>query len=747
MGQPLPRVDARAKVTGAARYPSDQPLTDVAHAWLVTSRIAKGRITRIDVSAARAVSGVLDILTHENAGEVRGSKFFNAGGTSSTTIVPLSAPTVWHDGQIVALVVAETLEAAREAAFRMTVEYEDESPAATLDSPGTTTDAVADIVEEHEDPEVGNAEAAYASAPVQVDAEYRTPPQHHNPMELFTTTCVWTGEQLTVHEPSQFVYGLKHGVAEQLGIDPRNVRVLSHHVGGAFGSKAAVTPRTALVALAARRLRRPVKLAATRAQGYTVGTYRAETRHRVRLGAGRDGRLTAYLHEGWELTSRPDSYYVGGTETCARMYAFDTVWTRVNVVRADRNTPGFMRSPPEVPYVYALESAMDEMAATLGLDPVELRRRHDTMTDPISGKPYSSRSLMACFDEAARAFGWSHRTPAPRSMRDGDWLVGWGCATAIYPTAVAPATARVQLHAGGHACAQVAAQDIGTGTYTVVAQVTARRLGIAPDAVRVEMGDSALPPGPVSGGSSATASVSSVLLEACDAIRRTLFRAAVKQGPLEGQDADRLDLRDGRVVAPDGASERIDAIFARAGATTIEEYAEWYGHGQSAKDVRALSLGTPVVGGGADGEKLMFAMGAEFVEVRIHSATREIRVPRMVGAFAAGHIVNPRTARSQLMGGMIWGVGSALHEETEIDHRHARYVNTDLAEYLIPVNADVPGVEIILVPEVDDFVNPAGVKGLGELGNVGTAAAVANAVFHATGTRIRALPIRIEDIL
>lgn len=354
---------------------------------------------------------------------------------------------------------------------------------------------------------------------------------------------------------------------------------------------------------------------------------------------------------------------------------------------------------------------------------------------------------MKCYGEAAEAFGWAKRNPKPGSMKEGDWLIGWGCATATYPTNVAPATVRVRLYRNGIALVQAAAHDVGTGTYTVAGQITARELGLPVESVRVEMGDSALPPSPVSGGSNVTASASSVIMKACAAIRSKLFAAATKQGPLAGLSADKLELKRGKIVSPDGKSAPLDVVLDAVGGGVIEEYAEWFGAGQSAKDVAGLYNGKIAITGGAQGEKLMYAFGAEFVEVRINALTREIRVPRLVGAFAAGYIVNPRTARSQLMGGLIWRIGSALHEQTEIDARHARYVNTDIAEYLVPVNADVPQIEVILVPEVDSFVNPAGIKGLGDLGNVGTAAAICSAVYHATGKRIRDLPIRIEHLL
>ena len=748
MGAPVPRIDARAKVTGAARYPADQPVGNPAHAFLKTSAIAKGRITAIDEIPARAVPGVLDILTHQNASQIKGLKIFNDGGTGSTSITPLSSPKIWHDGQIVALVVAETYEAAREAAHRLRIEYAAESPTASFDSAGTTQQAAADVSKKHEDPKVGDAEAAFAAAAVKIDAKYATPTQHHNPIELFSTTCSWSGDELTIHEPSQFVYGLKNGVAEQLDTDPGKVHTISHYIGGAFGSKASVTPRTAIVALAAKRLGRPVKLVMTRQNGYTVATYRAETQHRVRLAADADGKLVSYLHEGREITSRPDNYFVGGTEDSSRMYAFGAVKTHVELVHADRNTPGFMRSPPEVPYMFALETAMDELAIALKMDPVALRRKNDTMVDPIGGtKPYTSRSLMQCYDQASKAFGWERRTVEPGSMKDGDWLIGWGCATAMYPTNVAPASCRVRFTPDGKARAQLAAHDIGTGTYTVNAQLVASMLGIEVDAVKVELGDSEFPAAPVSGGSNVTASTSSVLMKACDAIRAKLFAAAVKLPDLSGQQADQLELRNGRIVAKNGSGVKLEEAFESAGTGVIEEYAEWFPPGKSAKDVAGLYQGKAGITGGAKGDKLMFAFGAEFVEVRIHTRTREIRVPRIVGAFAGGRIANTRTARSQLMGGLIWGVSSALHEVTEIDQRHAKYVNNDLAEYLIPVQADIGEVQVILVSEVDHDVNPAGIKGLGELGNVGTAAAVSNAVFHATGKRVRELPIRIEDLL
>jgi xanthine dehydrogenase YagR molybdenum-binding subunit len=746
MGAPTPRYDARLKVTGQARYPADTALANPAYAVLVTSAIAKGTLTSLALDDARAVPGVLNIFTADDMSDLKTVEF----GARCTTSIQDLGPEIRHAGQIIAVVVADTFEAATEGAQRVRASYSEAAPSATFDTPGlNVADATKESKAHSHVPQAGDADGAIANADVVLDAEYATPTQHHNPIELFATTCAWNGDRLTVYEPSQFVYGLKNAVAARLAIDPEKVRTVSHFVGGAFGSKGMMTPRTAMIALAAKRLNRPVKLVPTRAQCFTIATYRAETRHHIRLGAQRNGKLVGYFHEGWEISSRPDPYVVAGVEDTAQLYAFGAVTTKVNVVHADRNTPGYMRSPPVVPYVYALESAVDEMAIQLGIDPIEFRRINDTMTSPIGGKPYSSRSLMQCYDQAAAAFGWKNRTPQPRSMRDGDWLVGFGCATALYPTHIGAAAARVRLMANGDVRVQTAAHEIGNGVYTVLAQIAAERLGAKLDSVTVEVGDSRLPPAPVAGGSTTTASTCSAVLKTCDAIRSKLLHAAVtsNQGPLAGREAAALSLNNGKITAADGAEQKFEDVFKGIGVSSIEEYSEFVPRGLEPKAMADLYAGKNTSSGGSHGDKLMYAMGAEFVEVRVHASTCEIRVPRIVGAFAAGRLMNTRTARSQLMGGMIWGISSALHEATELDLKRARYVNNNLADYLVPVNADIKQVDVILVPEIDRDVNPAGVKGLGELANVGTAAAVANAVYHATGNRIRRLPIRIESLL
>ena len=723
MGQPIPRYDGRAKVTGGARYASDVPVANPAYAFMVTSAIARGRITEIDETAARAVPGVLDIMTYRNRPPLHPLVIFNDGGPGLESAPPMQDAAIHHEGEIVAMIVAETYEAAREANYRLVVRYAREEPSTTFGSPGVQEQLTAEGVAAKRDPKLGDAEAALRSAPVMVDARYGTPPQHHNAIELFTTTALWEGDELTVHEPSQLVYGLRQGLAIQLGIPPAKIRTVSEYFGGGFGAKAAMTKRSSLIALAARKLGRPVKLVLTRDQGFTLSGNRQETQHRIRLGAERDGRLTAYHHDIWEVTARTDPYCNTGVSNSSAMYRFPAVMSTAHLVRADRQVPMAMRAPSEVAVMFALESAMDEMAVKLGMDPVAFRRLNETDRNMVTGKPYTSRSLLACFEQASDKFGWSERDPAPGSMRDGDWLVGWGCATASYPTSTVNCVARVRYDADGAATLQFAGHDLGTGAYTVFQQEVALRLGLPVGGVRVEMGDSRLPPGPLAGGSTGSATGCSAIALACNKILAELG------------------------IAVDADANARAAAFGRLKRGSVEAQGDYSPAGSRTGSTAGAYQGKPDFTGGVNSAKTMFSFGAEFVEVRIHARTREIRVPRIVGAFAAGRILNPRTARSQLMGGMIWGISSALHEATEIDKREARYVNDNLAEYLIPVNADIGAVDVILVPEIDTECNPAGVKGVGEIGCVGTAAAVANAVFHATGRRIRDLPITIDKLI
>ena len=725
MGEPVQRVESVAKVTGALVYATDT-VESALHAYFLTSGITRGRILSIDTAPAEALEGVVKVYTHLEAPRRLATPYTQKGGYASDTNMPLVGPDIHHDGQIIAMVIADTYEIARDASHRIVTRYEALVPAATIDSP--QAEVVHPEALSAREKKVGDFDAAYADAPVRVEGEYSTPAQHQNAIELYSTMASWSGAYLTIHEPSQFVVELANGIAAMMGIDAAKVRVVNPYIGGAFGGKGFMTQRTALVAGAARELGRTVRNVVTRDQGFSLATYRAETKHKVRLAADGSGRLLAYAHESWEMQSRHDDYPLVGFGVTTVMYGKPAIVTRVNLVKADRQTSGFMRAPVEMPYMYALESAVDELAQALEMDPVELRRVNDISESPIDGSRFTSRSLMRCYDEAAASFGWAKRDPKPGSMRDGDWLIGYGCATASYPTHMAPATARVTLDVGGNALVEVAGHDSGQGTYTVLGQIAARELGIDPRCISVVMGESGLPAAPASSNSLATASLGS----------------AVKLA------VDRLRARFGNVF-PEGP-ERLDA-FRRMGVSEISEVGVFLPFGKKTEVLDMLRRGQVPFANQArgdetrDGKPLMFAFGAEFVEVRIHRLTREIRVPRMTGAFAAGRIVNARTARSQYMGGMIWGMASALLEATEIDEKRGRYVNDSLGEYLIAVNADVPLVDVIMVPEEDLEVNPLGVKGIGELGIVGTAAAVANAVYHATGRRVRDLPIVMEKLL
>ena len=726
MGAPIRRSESIAKVTGQLIYAADAAEEAPLQAYFLTSGIARGRILSIDTAPAEALLGVVKVYTHDNAPPRIATPYTQKGGYACDTNMPLTGPEIRHDGQIVAMVIAETYEIARDASHRIVTRYASIPPAATMDSPGVAITHPEALSKKEK--KVGDFDKAFLAAPVKIEGDYRTPAQHQNAIELYSTTASWSGGKLTIHEPSQFVVELANGAAAMMGVDPASVRVVNPYMGGAFGGKGFMTQRTALIAGAARELARPVRNVVTRGQGFTLATYRAETRHLIKLAADHEGRLLAYGHESWEMQSRQDDYPLAGFGVTTAMYGKPAILTRVNMVKADRQTSGFMRAPVEMPYMYALESAIDELAVALDMDPIELRRINDIRESPVDGARFTSRSLMRCYDEAAASFGWSKRDPKPGSMRDGDWLIGYGCATVSYPTHMAPATARVTLHANGDAWVEVAGHDSGQGTYTALGQIAARELQLEPRQVRVIMGDSRLPAGPGSSNSLATASLGSAVKLATDKIRAH-FENEIP------------------------ADENRAAAFLRLRVDEVSEIGEFVPPGKDPKVLGMLREGKVPFANQArgdeskDGKPLMFAFGAEFVEVHIHRLTREIRVPRMTGAFAAGRIINQRTARSQYMGGMIWGLGSALLEATEIDGKRGRYVNDSLGEYLIAVNADVPEVEIIMVPEEDREVNPLGVKGIGELGIVGTAAAVANAVYHATGKRVRELPIVMDKLL
>ena len=707
-GTPQERIDGPLKVCGAAAFPGDTRLPGMAHAAIAVSAVARGTITAIRREDAQAMPGVLLILTHEDVGDAIGQVgHLMAGGWANSTWRPLASPQVRYAGQIVALVVAETPETAEAAAAALRFSYAGEAPVASLADPRCTTQPLGEVDAEHHDRRKGDVDAALASAAVKVDSRYSTPIQHHNPIELPSTTCIWEGDRLTVFEPTRYIAAAQHGLAAQFGHQPDRVRVISRFIGGHFGSKLALSQHTAICALAARRLGRPVRLEISRRDQFTVANHRTETRHRVRLGAARDGRLIAVGHDAATATSRFDDFAMEGTDVSTALYAADAVAGAERLGRVDRNTPGPMRAPPEVPFLFALESAVDELAHTLDVDPVELRRRNDTLADPVTGKPFTTRPLMRCFDAAAEAFGWSARVARPRSTLQDGWLVGHGCAAAVRPVKIGPATLRIAQGADGAVRIETAHHEIGNGLYTLLALIASEQLGVPLERVTVVLGDTVLPVAGISGGSSTTTSLANALIEACDALRRQ----------------------------PEGARELAFAYAPPAGGEAAE--------GKALDDLRAGHIELMTL----PKDKLAWAFGAHMIEAHVHALTGEVRIPRHVGAFAAGRILNPLTARSQYLGGMAWGLSSALFEKTEVDPRTGIYMNRDLAEYLVPTAADIAGQTVVMVPDDDGEVNPAGVKGLGELGIIGVAAAVTNAVFNATGVRVRDLPIRAEMLL
>ena len=726
MGEPIRRTESLAKVTGKVVYAADAAEENLLQAYFLTSAIARGRILSIDTTPAESLDGVVKVYTHLNAPHRIATPYTQKGGYASDTNMPLSGPEINNGGQIIAMVIAESYEIARDASHRILVRYAANVPAGTIDSPGA--EVIRPEALREREKTAGDFSAAFAAAPVKIEGKYSTPAQHQNPIELYSTTASWSGGELTIHEPSQFVVELANGAAAMMGIDPSRVHVTNPYIGGAFGGKGFMTQRTALIAGASRDLGRPVRNVVTRSQGFTLATYRSETKHHIRLAANQEGHLLAYSHESWEMQSRHDDYALAGFGVTTAMYGKPAIATRINLVKADRQTSGFMRAPVEMPYMYALESAIDELAVALKMDPIELRRVNDIRESPVDGARFTSRSLMQCYDAAAASFGWNKRNPEPGSMRNGDWLIGYGCATAGYPTHMAPATARVTLNSDGSARVEVAGQDSGQGLYTALSQIAARELRLQPRQVKVIMGDSKLPAAPASSNSLATASIGSAIKLATDKIRAHF-------GTALPTDQDRA------------------AAFKRLGVSELSELGEFVPPSKTAEVLDKLRIGQVPFANQARGDEskngkpLMFAFGAQLVEVRIHRLTREIRVPRMTGAFAAGRIINPRTARSQYMGGMIWGMASALLEATPVDEKRGRFIVDALGGYLLAVNADVPQVDVIMVPEEDYEVNPLGVKGIGEIGIVGAAAAVANAVYHATGKRVRDLPIVMDKLL
>jgi xanthine dehydrogenase YagR molybdenum-binding subunit len=744
IGTPTSRIDGRAKVTGAARYAAEHNAPGLAlgpglaHGYLVTSSIPKGRIAQIDTDAALRVRGVIDVLTHENRPHMpdADSAYKDDVAPEGSPFRPLYDDSIKFSSQPIALVVAEDWETARFAASLVRVDYEEEAHATDLHSQldqATAIGAPANPAEAAFVPPKprGSAETAMASAAVRHEGEYYVPVEYHNPMEPYASTAFFEpGGRLTIFDKTQGVQNVQRYIASALEMQPDDVRVMSPYMGGGFGSGLRPQFQVLLAAIAARALQRSVRLVLTRQQMYALG-YRPPMLQRIALGANADGTLDAIEHDAVTGTSQYEDFHRQETGWSGLLYKSPNAKYTHKLARLDKATSCDMRAPSAATGVYALESAMDELAVALKLDPVELRLRCYSDVDQNTGQPYSSKALRECYRQGAEAFGWGGRNPTPRSMRDGKELVGWGMATGVWEALQMPITVRIALSANGHADVSCATSDIGTGTYTIMAQVAADMLGLPADAVSIKLGDSTLPASPVEGGSWIAASVSNGIATTCKAIRAELLQLAKRMpdSPLANAAADEVSLADGKLVSRQDPSRGVSITDAMRAASVDRIEQE-----------KATTFPS-------DGKYAHNTHSAIFAEVKVDEQLGVIRVTRVVNAVAAGRILNPKTAGSQIMGGVVWGIGMALHEEALTDHKLGRVMNADIAEYHVPANADIQDIQVIFVDEPDAIVNPLGVKGVGEIGIVGVPAAIANAVYHATGKRIRDLPITLDKVL
>jgi xanthine dehydrogenase YagR molybdenum-binding subunit len=732
IGQPLTRTDGILKVTGAARYAADNHPPGMLYAVLAVSSIARGRVVVLDVQAAKAHPGVVDVMTPANRPALAQDPDEKTSPFALRLDV-LQSDRVRYANQPIAVVIAETLEAATEGAALLSPRYETEPARIGLDAAESFAPPAVGIggrPEAHR----GDVEAGLAAGSKRIVETYETPPQYHNPMEPHAIVAAWDGDALSIDTPSQGLVMAQGRIAGLFGISPDKIHIRSPFLGGGFGCKGFINGPQVLGIMAARMVGRPVKLVLRREQMYGPVGHRAPTRQTLRLATGTDGRLTALDHRTRTASSTFDDFFEPASGISHALYASDAISTSYEAVRADIGTPIPMRAPGAAPGSIALESAIDEMAYACGIDPLVFRLRNYAEVEPISGKPFSSKTLRDCYLQGAERFGWASRTLAPRQMRDRDGLlVGWGVGTAVFHALMFQAEAKAVLRQDGTGIMETGAEDMGQGAWTALTQIAADSLGLGIDQVEFRAGTSDLPDAGIAGGSAHTATAGMAIHNAgADVIARLADLATNdNRSPLFGAGNAGVAARGGRLCRRDdeSRSESYADILGRAGLAQIE------GHGKAAADPAANST------------YAMYAHGAVFAEVKVDPDLGQVRATRVVGAFAAGRIINPRLVRSQLYGGMIWGVSLALHERAVMDPRSGRPMNPNLGEYHIPVNADVPSLEAILVEEHDPHVNALGIKGVGEIGITGTAGAVANAVCHATGVRVRHFPITLDRLI
>ncbi len=709
VGKPLDRVDGPLKVTGTARYAYEvRDAGPAAYGYAVTATIGKGRLASIDTAAAEHSPGVMKVLTWRDTPP-------QGRGNHREACPVLYSDEVEHYGQPIALVIADTFENARAASYLVGVEYQSEAGQYSM----TGNAGAARVPEQSQTPadtSEGDFAAAFAAAPVQVDVTYTTPDQTHAMMEPHATVATWNGDELTVFTSNQMLVRGQAAIAKTLQMPKEKIRVVSRYIGGGFGSKLWVNADCMLAALGAKAVGKPVKVALTRQQVFHVTTHRSETIQRIRLGTGTDGRIQAIGHDVMSCNLPSEQDYEGAANQTRTLYAGANRQTRHRLVPLSIPVSSAMRAPGEAVGMLALESAMDELAEKLGIDPIELRVRNDATVDPTNNVPYSSRHLVECLRLGAETFGWNKRGK-PGATRDGRWLVGMGVAGATRQNPLQPSQASIRIGGDGVAIARMAMTDPGTGTYTIMTQIAGELLGLPMDRVHVEMGDTNYPPAAGSGGSFGASSAGSALFDACMNLRGQLAQKA-------GIDPAVATFADGAIA---GGGKPV-ALASLAGPGGMEAHGE-------------------IKTGDMHKKFSQQSYGAHFAEVGVNMDTGEARLRRMLGVFTAGRVLNEKTCRSQAIGGMIFGVGAALEEDLVMDDRFGSFVNHDLAEYHVAVHADVPNVDAIFLPEVDDKTNPLKSKGVGELGICGAGASVANAVFNATGIRVRDYPITIDKIL
>ncbi|WP_324699383.1 xanthine dehydrogenase family protein molybdopterin-binding subunit [Novosphingobium sp. RL4] len=745
LGAPLSRAEGPLKVAGQARYAIEQKLENMAYGVTVQSTRAAGRIISIDTSAAKALPGVIDVYTHQNSLKINKPTFYGAGGGATEVFTPIQDDIVRFNGMHIALVVAETFEQATEAASLLKVVYEDASPILDLDDPKAKPQPIDAMATAW-----GDAPAALASAEVKLNATYTTAREYNVPLEPHACIASWADGKITVWEPSQWVGGARGVVAEWLGIPIDNVRVISPYVGGGFGSKIGAHPHVGLACVTSRELGRPIKVSLTRPQTFTGLGGRPATRQNLSIGATKDGKILSIVHESWNETAIDETHVEACNNVTKIMYATPNLTSRLNVVPVNAVMPGWKRGPGENPSAWALESAMDELAYALKMDPLTLRLANWADVDPSNQMPWSTRQLREAYAAGAEAIGWWKRNPEPRSMREGRQLIGYGMAAGAYPMIRTASEAKIVLHASGQIEVLSAGTDIGTGTYTILAQTAADALEVSVGSVMVRLGDTILPRSALAGGSQQANNLAGAVARAAKNARDTLLSLAATdpKSPLAGAKISSLTFEKG-VIRPArrtrGGISFADLLKA-VGQTRLEVEGNTFAAGATEDMKNGADRSFAQLKGATEGGLSAHSWCAHFVEVRVDEDFGTIRVKRMVSAFDSGRIFNPKLAESQWIGGMIMGLGQTLLEEGYVDQRDGRTVNANFADYAVPVNADVPDVQVISVGIPDMRATALGGKGVGEIGVVGIAPAIGNAVFHATGKRIRSLPITLEKL-